>query len=134
MWLKLFQLAINLALKFTHVPEIRDEAAFRDFCKEIALSLKELAALTPVEFDDQSVAVLDKVLHTDNYWAAFYRTLIAALDLIVKEEEDDGKVLALVVDDPGIDELCDEFKCDKHLICLLIKFIAKVWYALRHRG
>ncbi len=131
MVLKLFQLMMNLALKFTHVPEMTDEPKFRDFCKEIVLALKELVALTPPEFDDQAVDVLDKIVHTDTYWAAFYRVLLAALDLV--QSDDDGKVLTMADDDPGIAECCDDCHCDQHLICRLIGFIARVWQALRHR-
>jgi hypothetical protein len=131
MWLKLFQAAINLLLKFTHMPEISDEPKFRDFCKEVVLALKDLAAATPIDEDDQAVAVLDKIVHTDTYWAAFYRVLLAALELVLAEKDDEVK--ALVESDPGIAECCDDCQCDKHLICRLLQFITRVWHALRHR-
>ena len=97
------------------------------------LALKEIVALTPPEFDDQVVAVLDKIVHTDTYWAAFYRVLLAAMDLILKEE-DEGKVMAFAADDAGLAECCDDCKCDHHLICQLIRFVVQVWNALKHRG
>ena len=131
MWLKLITVAITLVKRFTNVPDIQNEAAFRDFCKEIVLALKELVSMTPPEFDDQAVAVLDKIAHTDTYWAAFYRVLLAALDIV--NEEEAGPVLALAVDDDGIRECCEDCHCDDHLICQLIQFIAKVWKSLRHK-
>jgi len=129
MWLKLFQLAVNLVFKFTKIPPIENEQEFRDFCKEVVLGLREMAEATPIEQDDEMVAVLDKVLHTDAYWAAFYRVLIAALELI--REERDGEVQELVNADPGVAECCDECGCDHHLFCRLLCLVGRLWDALK---
>lgn len=129
MWFKILQVAINLVLKFTRIPPIEDEVAFRDFCKELVAGLRELAEATPIEQDDEMVAVLDRIVYTDTYWAAFYRVLIAVLELI--REEKDDEVFEQVTNDPGVVECCDECGCDKHLFCRLLCFVGRLWRALR---
>ena len=91
------------------VPDVEDEAAFREWCRLLVEVAEGLATKTPNPLDDELVRVLANLLESEAAWGMFYRILCSVLldgnplsEAVRLIEEDQGLLADVCggVDDP----------------------------------
>src|SRR4030067_3565407 len=81
-------------------PSISEEAAFRNWCGELAKALQLLADMTSAPQDDAACKLLAAVVADDEAWSAFY-ALIAGADGV--QPAGQSAAVGALADKSGID-------------------------------
>lgn len=65
------------------LPNIHDGLAMRVWLRALVVVLKKVVEMTPIRLDDEAVALLDRVVSSDDTYAAFHALLV---NLLTRDE------------------------------------------------
>ena len=104
-------------------PDIYDEAALRELIRGQVQFIKFLVELTPIDIDDKMVAILERVIEDDVWWAVAYRLIVMAAGYVTTEAQ--AEVVRTAADDNDVVMLANEAGFDPTIIILVIQAIVQ---------
>ena len=120
---------LRLVLSVGFPPDLKDESAFRAWCRNVASAAMQFAAQTATPLDDKIASTLNAVVTNDTYWPAIYGVLVAALEYVRPEDQE-----RLVSESPVIQQVADEAKLDPATIIMILTAVLQIWERWRDRS